>query len=526
MKIAAILSLAGALSAQNVPFQRILDSQKEPQNWFTYSGNYNGQRHSSLDLIHAGNVKRLKVAWVHHSGTTESHETTPLVVDGVMFLTEGPNVVKSLDTRTGSLLWRYERTIPKDLRLCCGRPNRGVAILNDTVYYGSIDAHLIALDARTGRVKWDVEMADYKTGYSSTVAPLAVKDKIILGAAGGEFGIRGFIDAYDAKTGARAWRFYTIPGPGDPDFGTWEGDSWKVGSAAIWTTGSYDPETNTTIWGTGNPGPDWNGDVRKGDNLYSCAFVAVDVDTGVKRWHYQFTPHDTHDWDATQVPVLIDGRFRGAPRKMVATANRNAFFYVLDRANGKFLTGKPFVKQTWARGLDDSGRPQVLPGTDPTEAGNAVWPSLAGGTNWASPSYSPATNLFYVPAREQGAFYYKGEADYKPGVIFNGGGQRVVPDEQPYGAIRALDPETGNLKWEFRTHTPANVGLLSTKGNLVFTGSTQGDFFALNATTGELLWRFRSNGGMNSNPMTYSVDGKQYVAMAIARALYVFDLME
>ncbi|HZO51614.1 MAG TPA: PQQ-dependent dehydrogenase, methanol/ethanol family [Bryobacteraceae bacterium] len=526
MRMIAAALLASVGFAQNVPYSRILEAHKEPQNWLTYSGNYNGQRHSQLDQINVSNVKRLKVAWVHHTNTTESHETTPLVVDGVMFLTEGPNVVKSIDTRTGNVLWRYEKQIPKDLRLCCGRPNRGVAILGDTVYYGSIDAHVIALDARTGRVKWDVEMADYKLGYSSTVAPLAVKDKIILGVAGGEFGIRGFIDAYDSKTGKRAWRFYTIPGPGDPEFGTWEGDSWKTGSSSIWTTGSFDSASNTTIWGTGNPGPDWNGDVRKGDNLYACSFVALDVDSGKKKWHFQFTPHDTHDWDATQVPVLIDGQFRGTPKKMVVTANRNAFFYVLDRENGKFLTGKPFVRQTWAKGLDDSGRPMVIPGTDPTEEGNLVWPSLAGGTNWASPSYSPQTKLFYAPVREQGAYYYKGEADYKPGVIFNGGGQRVKPDEEPYGAIRALDPETGNLKWEFKVQIPLNVGVLTTKSNLLFSGTGQGDFFALNAATGELLWRFKTNGGINAGPMSYAVDGRQYIAMAIGRALYVFDLME
>jgi len=526
MRFALAVLFGSSLLAQSVPYRRILESEKEPHNWLTYSGNYNGHRHSALDRINTSNVKRLKVAWVHHAGGTESHETTPIVVDGVMFLTEGPNVVKSLDTRTGNLLWKYEKKIPEDLRLCCGRPNRGVAILDDTVYYGSIDAHLIALDARTGRLKWDVEMADYKIGYSSTVAPLAVKDKIILGVAGGEFGIRGFIDAYDAKTGKRVWRFYTIPGPGDPDFGTWDKDSWKTGSAAIWTTGSFDPESNVTIWGTGNPGPDWNGDVRLGDNLYSCSFVAVDVDTGKKKWHFQFTPHDTHDWDATQVPVLINGRFRGTPRKMVVTANRNAFYYVLDRENGKFLTGREFVRQTWAKGLDDNGRPMVIPGTEPTEAGNLVWPSLAGGTNWSSPSYSPQTNLFYVPAREQGAYYYKGEADYKPGVIFNGGGQRTKPDEVPYGAIRALEPDTGVLKWEFRTQVPVGVGVLTTRGGLLFSGTSQGDFFALDASNGQLLWRFKTNGGMNSAAMTYEVDGKQYIAMPIGRALYVFDLME
>ena len=289
-------------------------------------------------------------------------------------------------------------------------------------------------------------------------------------------------------------------------------------------TGSYDPETNTIIWGTGNPGPDWNGDVRKGDNLYSDSFVAIDADTGKKRWHFQFTPHDTHDWDSTQVPVLINAPVRGQMKKMVVTANRNAFYYVLDRENGKFLNGKPYAKQTWARGLDDDGRAMALPNTDPTEEGNLVWPSLAGGTNWFSPSYSPDTGLFYVPAREQGAYYFKGEAEFKPGQIFNGGGQRTLPDEEPYGAVRALEAATGNLKWEFKMHSPATTGILSTRGNLVFSGTGQGDFFALNATTGELLWRFRGGGGIIANPVTYMVSGRQQVAISIGRALFVFGL--
>lgn len=517
---------ATCAEAQNVSFERIRDSAKEPHNWLTYSGNYNGQRYSTLDQVNVDTVKRLKVAWVHQSGTLESHQTSPIVVDGVMFITEGPNIVKSLDAKTGTLIWRYEKKIPSDLRLCCGRPNRGVAILNDTVFYGSIDAHLIALDARTGRVKWEVEMADHTLGYSSTVAPLAVNDKIIIGVAGGEFGIRAFIDAYDWKTGKRAWRFYTVAGEGEFGRETWAGDSWKTGSASIWITGSYDPDTNTVIWGTGNPGPDWNGDVRKGDNLFSASFVALDAETGVRRWHFQFTPHDTHDWDATQVPVLIDANFRGVRRKMVVTGNRNGFYYVLDRENGKFLQGKPFIKQTWAKGLDDAGRPILLPNTDPTEEGNLVWPSLGGGTNWYSPSYSPLANLFYVPTREQGAYYFKGEAEYKPGVIFNGGGQRTVPEEDPYGAVRALDPETGNLKWEFRTATPASAGILTTKGNLLFTGTAQGDFLALNSTTGALVWRFKGGLSLSANPVTYMVEGRQYVTVPIGKALFAFDLME
>lgn len=522
----ALLAAGLAVAQTPVPFERIRNAAAEPQNWLTYSGSYNGQRYSTLDQINSANVKRLKVAWVHQTGGTEAHQTSPVVVDGVMFITEAPNVVKSVDAKTGTLFWRYEHKIPSDLRLCCGRPNRGVAILNDTVYYGSINADLVALDARTGRVKWTVKMADHTLGYSSTVAPLAVKDKIVLGVAGGEFGIRAFIDAYDAKTGKRAWRFYTVPGEGDFGRETWAGDSWKTGSASIWITGSYDPDTNTIIWGTGNPGPDWNGDVRKGDNLFSDSFVALDADTGERRWHFQFTPHDTHDWDATQVPVLVDGNFRGERRKMVVTANRNGFYYVLDRTSGKFLQGKAFAKQTWARGLDDNGRPILMANIEPTEEGNLLWPSLGGGTNWYSPSYSPHTNLFYAPVREQGAYYFKGEADFKPGVMFNGGGQRTIPEEEPYGAIRALDPETGNLKWEFKTVSPASAGILTTKGNLLFTGTGQGDFLALDSTTGALLWRFKGSMNMGSNPVTYMVNGRQYVAAAIGRALFVFDLMD
>ncbi|MEZ5402344.1 MAG: PQQ-dependent dehydrogenase, methanol/ethanol family [Bryobacteraceae bacterium] len=523
----AVLLLGGALAAfAQAPFERILNAAREPGNWLTYSGNYNGQRYSELDRINAGNVKRLVVKWVHQTGTTEAHQTSPIVVDNVMYITEGPNTVKALDTETGSVYWRYQKQIPSDLRLCCGRVNRGVAVLGDMVYYTSIDAHMIALDARTGRVRWDVEMADYKLGYSSTNAPLAVKDKVISGIGGGEYGIRGFVDAYDAKTGKRAWRFHTIPGPGEYGNETWAGDSWKTGAGSTWTTGSYDPETNAVIWGIGNPGPDWNGDVRKGDNLFAASFVAIDADTGERKWHFQFTPHDTHDWDATQVPVLIEAPFRGERRKLVVTANRNGFYYVLDRATGKFLQGKPFAKVTWASGLDDNGRPIILPNTEPTAEGNLVWPSLGGGTNWYSPAYSPDTGLFYAPVREQGAYYFKGEAIFKPGEMFNGGGQRTVPEENPYGAVRALDATTGALKWEFRMQTPANTSILATKGNLVFTGTSQGDFFALNATNGEPLWRFKGGWSLGSNPVTYLSGGKQHVAVPIGKALFVFALFE
>ncbi len=524
--IMAILGWAGASSAQNpfnVPYERIRDANKEPGNWLTYSRDYTGQRYSTLDLINTSNVGRLRVAWVHQAKEADTVETSPVVVDGIMYISEPPNVVKALDARTGNALWTYRRQIPTDLRMCCGRVNRGVAILNDAIYYGSIDAHLIALDARTGRVRWDTPLADYKLGFSSTGAPLAVKDKIITGIAGGEFGIRGFIDAYDAKTGKRVWRFNTIPGKGEPGNDTWAGESWKTGSASTWVTGVFDPESNTLFWGTGNPGPDWNGDVRKGDNLYSDSLLALDVDTGAKKWHFQYTPHDEHDWDSTQTPTLVDTMVGGKPRKLVTLANRNAFYYALDRTTGRFVAGAPYVKQTWASGLDEAGRAMLLPNTSPTVEGHLLWPSLAGGSNWYSSTYSPKTDLYYVNAKEAGAYYHKGEAEYKPGALFNGGGQRENPAEEGYGAVRALEVATGKLRWEYRLHTPSHAGLMTTAGGLVL-GSSGSTFFALDAVKGSLLWRFNTGGGIIANPITYLNEGKQYVLIAAGHGLFVFGL--
>ena len=523
MKIVVALLPFIALAQVKVPYERIRDAQKEPGNWLTYSGNYAGQRYSTLDQINTSNVGKLRVAWVHQKNEPEAFETSAIVVDGVMFITEPPNIVKALSTKTGRTLWTYRKDIPKDLRLCCGRPNRGVAVLNDAVYYASIDAHLISLDAATGVVRWDVTMSDYKTGHSGTGAPLAVKDKIIAGIAGGEYGVRGFIDAYDAKTGKQAWRFWTIPGPGEPGNDTWAGDSWKTGSGTSWVTGAYEPETNTVYWGTGNPGPDWNGDVRKGDNLYSDCLVALDPDTGQKKWHFQYTPHDEHDWDSTQTPTLVDAMFGGKLRKLVVLANRNGFFYSLDRETGKFVAGQPYVKQTWAKGLDESGRPMRLPNTSPSKDGTLLWPSLSGGSNWYSSTFSPQTNLYYVNAKEVAGIYHKGNAEYKAGALFNGGGQREYKSEEPYGAVRALDPVSGAMKWERRLHSPSHAGLMSTAGGLVF-GSNGSDFFALDAKDGKMLWNFETGGGINANPVTYMSEGKQFVLIPGGHSLFAFAL--
>jgi alcohol dehydrogenase (cytochrome c) len=357
-------------------------------------------------------------------------------------------------------------------------------------------------------------------GHSITAAPLVVKDKVVIGISGGEYGIRGFLDAYDAKTGARLWRFWTVPGPGEPGHETWEGDSWKTGSASTWVTGSYDPEANLIYWGTGNPGPDYNGDARTGDNLYANSLLAVNADTGKLAWHFQFTPHDTHDWDANHVPLLVD-----APsRKLVVVPNRNGFYYVLDRLTGKFLLGKPYAKQTWAKGLDDNGRPIVLPNTSPTPEGTVVYPGLHGATNWASPAYSPQTQLVYVAAREEGTVFYRATAEYKAGFYFSAGGMRGIPGVEPSGSIKALEVATGKQKWEFPLHSPPWGGVMATAGGLVFGCSNEGDFFALDAATGQSLWHYQTGGAVLANPISYLSDGKQYVAIAAGRSLFAFAL--
>jgi alcohol dehydrogenase (cytochrome c) len=497
----------------------------DPRNWLTYSGNYQAHRHSGLKEITAANADRLELKWTLQTKVLEKFETTPLVIDGIMYITVPPNDVYALDANTGVKLWEYRRRMPPKAQVCCGQVNRGLAVLGDRLFMATVDAHVIALDRKTGRLLWDTAMIDYRAGYSATHAPLVVKDKVLVGVAGGEYGVRGFLDAYDVASGERKWRFYTVPGPGEFGRETWEGDSWKTGGAPIWITGSYDPELNLTYWGTGNPGPDWNGDVRKGDNLFSASVVALDADTGQRKWHFQFTPHDEHDWDATQVMVLLDREFRGRQRKLLVNANRNGFYYVLDRATGEFLHGKAYVKQTWARGLDDRGRPMRLPNTLPTPEGNHVYPQVAGGTNWMSPAFNPLTGLLYVPVREGGSLYYKGDADYKPGRRFQGGffnNENVSHDW--YGAVRALDPLTGDTKWEHRLLLPPWAGVVSTAGGVVFAGTEDGYFKGLDASSGKELWHANLGGRVIASPISFEVKGRQRIAIAAGSALFVFGL--
>ncbi len=532
------LFLLLALEAQ-VTSDRILNAGKEPHNWLTYSGTYMSQRHSLLRRIAPANARELELKWVFQSSSLDKFEATPLVVDGVMYVTQPPNDIVALDALTGRVFWTFEYNYAAKADPCCGKVNRGVAILGDTLFMGTIDAHLVAVDAKTGKLKWKVAVADYSQGYALAHAPLVVKDKVIVGTAGGEFGIRGFLAAYDAKTGKEAWRFYTIPAPGEPGSETWKGDAWKRGGASVWVTGSYDPETNLTFWGIGNPGPDWNPDVREGDNLYSDCVVALDADTGKLKWHFQFTPHDEWDWDAVQVPVLADIRFRGELKKVMLWANRNAFFYVLDRVTGKFLFGKAFAKQTWAKGLDDSGRPIKIPDMGPSAEGRLVYPGVQGGTNWYSPSFSPATGLFYLSVWDNYAsVYHKFDTPYEPGKRYLGGSPKSIvsptrreqirlwDEEAGYGAIRALDPETGEMKWQFKMSDVSDSGVLSTASDMLFAGNREGWFYAFHARDGKLLWKQYLGGQIIAGPMTYEVAGKQYVSIASGHGLFTFGLRD
>jgi alcohol dehydrogenase (cytochrome c) len=523
MKVLLLLLSAVQVSLGQVPFERILHAESEPGNWLTYSGSYQSHRYSSLAQINKNNVANLKVSWVYQMREPGKVETSPIVADGIIYFTENGFSATALDGRTGRPLWRYQHTAPGDIGMCCVMVNRGLAALDDALFLGTLDAHLVALDMQTGKVRWDVAIADYKQGYYITVAPLAIKDKIIVGMSGGDVGLRGFLDAYDPKTGKRIWRYWTIPEPGEPGNETWEGESWKTGGAATWVTGSYDPSLNLIYWGTGNPSPSYSGDSRKGDNLYSSSVLAIDAATGKRRWYFQFTPHDTHDWDANQIPVLVDTLMNGRTRKLLVEANRNAFYYVLDRETGEFLRGVPYVKQTWAKGLDSHGRPIRLPNSDPTEEGTLIYPGFGGGTTWFSPSYNPLTRLFYVQTQENfGQMFYKVKTEETPGHIFESGSTQYLPGVEWSGVVKALELETGRVRWEFPLHAPSSAGLLSTAGGVVFGSTHEGYFFALDAESGHPLWRFQTGGRIGANPVTFLVDGKQYVAIAAGQSLFVF----
>ena len=519
-----------------VTAERLLRSGAEPQNWLTYSGDYAGRRHSALNQINLQNVHDLELKWVFQAHSFEKFEATPIVVDGVLYTVQAPNDVVALDAATGRIFWTFNYTPSKAARVCCGRVNRGVAVADNLIFMGTLDAHLIALDAKSGKSVWNTTVGKPELGYALTHAPLVVKDKVIVGVAGGEYGIRGYIAAYDIHTGKEAWKFYTIPAAGEPGVETWAGDSWKHGGGSIWVTGAYDPALNLTYWGVGNPGPDWNGDTRKGDNLYSDSVVALDADTGKLKWYYQFSPHDEFDYDSVQVPVLADIELQGQPRKVMLWANRNGMYYTLDRVTGKFLVGKPFTQVNWANGFDEAGRPMRVAGKVPSREGTLIYPSNQGATNWYSPSFSPKTGLFYIPAWDDTfSIYVKADEEYKEGQRYSGGthnssfamGGTPTNTRRPedgHGAIIAIDPTTGEKKWKFNLTDVTDAGILTTDSDLLFSGSREQYFYALDARNGSLLWKTSLGGPIVNGPMTYSVNGKQMVAVNAGNSLYVFGL--
>jgi alcohol dehydrogenase (cytochrome c) len=523
-----IVSLACGLVATQargqVTFERLLNAGKEPQNWLTYSGDYSGRRFSALDQVNVTNAHSLVAKWVYQTGATGKLETTPLVVDGILYASAQDDRAFALEARTGRPIWMYQHQLPGDIRPCCGRVNRGLAILGDKVFLGTLDAHVIALDTKTGNVIWDAVAADYQKGYSFTVAPLAVKNLVVIGVSGGEYGVRGFIDAYDAATGARKWRFYTVPGPGEPGHETWEGDSWKIGGAPAWNTGTYDAATNQIFWPTGNPSPSNRGEGRAGDNLYSNTLLALNADTGKMNWYFQFTKHDEHDWDATQVPVIIDSG-GDSGKHLIAQANRNGFFYVIDRTTGKLISASAYGKITWSDTKDAEGRPVANKNASPTLEGHTVCPGALGTTNFMAPTYDPQTALFYVTARDQCDTFSTAPQPYEAGHAYYGSAYFPSDEAEPYrGFLKAIDPATGEIKWTFEHTSPTWSGVLATAGALVFTGDAEGNFIALDAASGKALWHFQMGGAVYAAPMAFAVDGKEYVAIAAGSAVYAFGL--
>jgi alcohol dehydrogenase (cytochrome c) len=511
-----------------VPYDRIRNAAAEPQNWLTYWGDYSGRHYSSLAQINARNAAQLQAQWALQMPGDGMVESVPIVVDGVLYTTGPPGEVFAVDARTGRQVWKYQRPQKVVNPYESNRVNRGVAVLGNLIYFGTLDAALVALDARSGALVWETQVADTMEGYRITSAPLALKDKIITGVAGGEYGIRGFIDAYDPSTGKRLWRTYTIPAPGEFGSDTWEGDSWRHGSAGTWLTGTYDPELNTLYWPIGNPGPDANGDVRKGDNLFSCSVLALDPETGRRKWHYQFTPNDSHDWDATEEVILVDRLYGGRLRQLLLQADRNDVFYILDRTNGTFLSATPFVRADWVSGWDKAGRPIATSNWPATPEGSTVFPALSGGSNFQAPSYSLQTGWVYFAYHDGAGRYSAGPAPYEAGRQFWGRGSAAEPlaptaaDEQ---GVQAFDPETGKTKWKFPlTQNSLSAGVLATAGGLVFAGSREGNLIALDAANGKPLWHFGAGAEIASSPMSYAVDGRQYIAISSAGVLYSFAL--
>ncbi len=517
---------AGNASLPGLDFDWI--AEPRPGEWPTYNGRLDGNRHSRLDQIERGNVSDLEVAWIYPLDSPNLLETTPVVAGGVMYVTFA-NEVHALDALHGRPIWTYSQPRTAGILGAAARAaNRGVALLGDKVFVVTDHAHLLALDRRTGRKVWDVAMADYAQNYNATAAPLALDGRIVSGISGGDQGARGFLAAFDPDTGAELWRFWTVPLPGQPLAETWRGSVLPHGCATTWLTGSYDPDLDLLYWPTGNPCPDFNGDQRRGDNLYSNTLLALRPETGELAWHFQYTPHDEHDWDAVQTPVLVDMAWRGRPRRLLMHANRNGFFYVLDRTDGQLLLAEPFVRKlTWAERIDAAGRPVLVPGKRPTSAGNLVCPGLQGATNWPSKSFDPASGLFFTMASEFCQVFVKRDQRWAAGQAFYGGSARDAPGEPAERYLRALAASDGRIAWERKLGDSIRTnwsGVMSTAGGLVFFADNQGTFAAARTSDGRLLWSRHLNAVVRASPMTYMAAGRQFVALAAGKNVVAFAL--
>jgi alcohol dehydrogenase (cytochrome c) len=495
-------------------------------NWLSYNGDYSGRRYSGLDEITPANVANLRAQWVFHPQNSTSLEGTPLVANGLMFMTSA-NDAFALDARTGRVIWHYSRPVTEGLiDDASSHHSRGAALWHSRLYLETDNAHLLCLDARSGHLLWDVAYAQNNKNYGATSAPLAVKDKVLVGTSGGDDGVRGFVAAFDAETGKECWRFWTIPGPGEFGNESWPGDMYLRGGATTWMPGTYDPELNAVYWGTSNAAPDFDGSVRPGDDLYTACILALDADTGKLKWYFQFTPHDLFDYDATETAVLVNAVYGGVARKLLVQANRNGFLYVLDRTNGKFLSGVPFVKKlNWAKGLDANGRP-VRMDVEPSAAGTLVCPDMTGATNWYSPSYNPATRLLYFMAHENCQLFLKKPQDFEEGQAFYATGAKHAPGEHGQKILMAYNPETSHFEWTYPQAGSGSSwgGTMTTAGGLVFFANDSEAFEAVDARTGKSLWHFNTGQAMHASPMSYAVGDKQYVAIASGSDVFTFAL--
>jgi len=512
--ILLLVSLSSALAAE-VTSDRLLNAGKDPNNWMMYGKDYRGWRFSDLKQINTENVHRLVPKWAFQTGITSrwGFQNNPIAVDGRMYITTPMNTLFCVDAKNGKLLWRYDYKNREDAAFLIDA-NRGVAVGYGRVFMGTIDSHVIALDAETGKLAWDVEVGDRLIGQAITAAPLLVKDKVVVGGGMSEYGANGFVAAYDPKTGKKLWWFNTIPGPGEPGHATWPGESWKTGGGGIWVTPVYDVELNLLYVGVANPAPDFVIEGRQGENLYTNSVIALDADTGKLQWYFQHVPQDVWDFDSAQQQILVDVEIGGRMLKGIAQPHKNGFFYLVDRTNGRFIYAKPFVERmNWATGVDlRTGRPIVNPESFPTKEGTVVCPGVHGGTNWTPIAYNPKMGLAYLPVAESCNTILKTEAPYERGRLYMGG-RYVKTAERAYGHIDGVDVRTGETRWRAYTKYPVWSGLVTTGGDLVFYGDLEGDFVALDARTGEELWRFNTGSGIYASPITYAVQGKQYVAV-------------